>query len=183
VVDDDNNDGGGLGYHSKYRFYSGDVEVTPWKPLSLRFQYGQIRNDTRIPIIVPTNFTTTDSVYAEKGMSYEVGLGLNLDVVQLSAMGSKFENQGSFAFKIDRARVRAEVPVVPTFSLVGEWNYDKYYEAIYTYGDYKAHRYGPTSAGTRTDIARLPFPRPRIPRGLFLSGGGAGGRASAKIAG
>ena len=139
---DDDNDGAGLGYTGRYRFYSGDVEVTPWKPLSLRFQYGQIRNDTRIPIIVPTNFTTTDSVYAEKGQSYEGGVGLNLDVVQLSAMASRFENEGSFAFKIDRARVRAEVPIVPSFSLVGEWNYDKYVETVYTYGDYKAHRYG-----------------------------------------
>jgi hypothetical protein len=136
------NAGVGLGLSSKYRFYSGNISVTPWKPLTVGFQIGQINNDTSIPVVVPQNLSTIDSIYAEQGTSYEANLGLSLDVFMLTASAMRFENKGNAPFTIDRARVRAEIPFAKQFSIVGEWAYDKYEETINLYGDYKANTIG-----------------------------------------
>ncbi len=103
---------------------------------------GQINNNTSIPIVVPQSLSTIDSIYAEKGNSYEANLGLTFDVFMLTASAMRFENQGNAAFTIDRARVRAEIPFTKQFSIMGEWAYDKYTEAINLYGDYKANSIG-----------------------------------------
>jgi hypothetical protein len=139
---DNSNSGVGLGLSSKYRFYSGNISITPWKPLTVGFQWGQIDNDTSIPILIPQTLATVTSIYAEKGNSYEVNLGLSLDVFMLTASAMRFENQGNAAFTIDRARVRGEIPFAKQFSIIGEWAYDKYNETINLYGDYKANTIG-----------------------------------------
>jgi hypothetical protein len=139
---DNSNSGTGLGYSAQYRFYSGNISLTPWKPLTIGFQYGQFNNDTSIPIVVPQNLTTVESIYAEKGTSYEVSLGLSLDAFMLTGSGMRFENKGNAAFKIDRARVRAEIPFAKEFSVVGEWAYDKYTETIDLLGNFKANSIG-----------------------------------------
>ena len=85
------------------------------------------------------------SVHREDGTSYEGSVGFVIPRVSLEASYGRFENKGVFAFVVDRARVRAEVPVAAGFSGVAEWSRDKYSERAAVpanLGNYFANRYG-----------------------------------------
>ena len=139
---EESNDTAGINSRGNFSQYGGDFILTPITELSLRFSGSRYRADTYMPILNPINFATIPSAHLEDGYALEGGLGLNFKVFKLEASGGEFKNTGSFGFKIDRFRGRVEIPLVKAFALVGEWAYDKYTETVYTYGDYKANRYG-----------------------------------------
>jgi hypothetical protein len=142
---DTENDDPGYEYDGKWENYAGDIEVSPWQWLRLRFGAGLFDGDTTIPYRVPQTFGTATSAYSESGTSYEGGLTLNFKPVVIEALLRNFENEGSFEYELVRARVRAQLDFTKAFGLAAEWDLDDYAEVGRSYGsamDYKANRYG-----------------------------------------
>jgi len=139
------NDDPGVALDGRVRRYGGDLDVAPWKPLHLRFSASKYQADNTALIRRPENFVIERSVHREDGTSYEGSIGFVIPRVSFEASYGRFENKGVFPFVVDRARVRAEVPVAAGFSGVAEWSRDKYSEQAAVpanLGNYFANRYG-----------------------------------------
>ncbi len=142
---DSSNDRPGIGYDGRMREYGGDLEVTPVKPLHLRFSAGKYQADSTIPIRNPQDFTTAISSNRERGLSLEGGIGLVFPFVTLDGSYARFVNKGSYPFTIDRARITGDVPVNATVGFVAEWMRDKYNDVAQntgSLGKFDANRYG-----------------------------------------
>ena len=142
---DSSNDRPGIGYDGRMREYGGDLEITPVKPLRLRFSAGRYTADSTIPYRLPQDFTTAVSAHRERGSSLEGGVTLTFSWLTLDGSYARFTNKGSYPFTIDRARAGGEVPVTPTLAFVGEWTRDKYNDVAQDAGNlgkFDANRYG-----------------------------------------
>jgi hypothetical protein len=141
---DSSNDRPGIGYDGRMREFGGDLEITPVKPLHLRFSAGRYTADSTIPFRNPQDFTTAMSSHQERGLSLEGGIGLVFPWVTLDGSYARFVNKGSYPFTIDRARFSGEVPVTAAIGFVAEWMRDKYDVAQNTgsLGKFDANRYG-----------------------------------------
>ena len=64
---DSSNDRPGIGYDGRLREYGGDLELTPVKPLRLRFSAGKYQAHSRIPFRLPQDFTTKKKTKNKKG--------------------------------------------------------------------------------------------------------------------
>ncbi len=142
---DTSNDDFGYGFEGDMNTYGGDVEIAPWEFLTFRVGAGRFEGDHSIAYRVPQTWANADSVYRERGDSLEGGLTLNLKPFALEALYRTFENDGSFAYELDRARLRASWDFTELFGIAAEWDLDDYAETARTYGtgaDFKANRYG-----------------------------------------
>ncbi len=142
---DSSNDRPGIGYDGRMREYGGDVEITPVKPLHLRFSAGKYQADSTIPFRNPQDFTTAISSHRERGLSLEGGIGLLFPFLTVDGSYARFVNKGSYPFTIDRARVTGDVPVNASIGLVAEWMRDKYNDVAQNTGNlgkFDANRYG-----------------------------------------
>ena len=75
----------------------------------------------------------------------EGGLTFNLKPFTVEALLRHFENEGSFPYELDKARVRADLEFSKLIGIAAEWDLDDYTELNRSYGsgaDYKANRYG-----------------------------------------
>jgi len=142
---DSSNNRPGIGYDGRMREYGGDLEITPVKPLHLRFSAGKYQAHSTIPYRLPQDFTTGISEQRESGLSLEGGIGLVFSGLTLDGSYARFQNRGSYPFTIDRARFSGEVPVTATFGFVAEWMRDKYNDVAQntgSLGKFDANRYG-----------------------------------------
>ncbi len=142
---DVSNTDAGIGLDGRVRQYGGDLEIFPWKPLEIRVSGAKYQADNSTLIRQPQDFSIVQSVYREDGTSFEGSLGYTLARMNFQVSYGRFENKGAFPFVIDRARLRAEVPVTATFSGVAEWSRDKYAEHAADQpdlGNFNANRYG-----------------------------------------
>lgn len=136
------NDRADVAYDAKLRQYTADVLVTPIDALSLRASASRFRSDSNILIRRPENFTIEDSVHVEKGQSLEGGLSFSWSRVTFDGDLSRFENEGSLPFDLDRSRARLTVQVRESLGIGAEWAHDEYREAAFAIADYEASRYG-----------------------------------------
>src|SRR5215471_2654967 len=74
----------------------------------------------------PQDFSVSESLHREDGRSIEGGFGLDLAPLTLDAAISRYDNDGSFPFTLDRGHVRAEVALSTRTSIIGEWSRDRY---------------------------------------------------------
>jgi hypothetical protein len=142
---DSSNDRPGISYAGSLREYGGDLELTPLKPLRLRFSASKYNAHSTIPYRDPEDFSVATSEHREAGLSLEGGIGLVFGGFTLDGSYARFVNKGSYPFTIDRARVSGEVPLSPTLAFVGEWLRDKYNDVaqnIGSLGKFDANRYG-----------------------------------------
>ncbi len=142
---DSSNDEPGISYDGRMREYGGDLEITPVKPLHLRFSAGKYQAHSTIPFRNPQDFTTAVSTHDERGLSLEGGIGLLFPFLTVDGSYARFVNKGSYPFTIDRARVTGEVPVTASLGFVGEWLRDKYNDVAQNTGNlgkFDANRYG-----------------------------------------
>jgi hypothetical protein len=142
---DSSNTRPGIGYDGRMREYGGDLEVTPVKPLHLRFSAGKYQADSTIPFTLPETLTTAISSHHERGLSVEGGVGLTFPFLTVDGSYARFSNKGSYPFTIDRARVTGDVPVNATLGFVVEWMRDKYNDVAQntgSLGKFDANRYG-----------------------------------------
>jgi hypothetical protein len=143
-VDTSNNDFG-YGLEGEMTTYAGDVEIGPLEWLRLRFGAGRFEGDSSIGYRQPQSFVDATSIYRERGDSLEGGVSVNFKPFTLEALLRRFENDGSFPYELDRARVRASYDVTKLFGVAAEWDLDDYTEKDRSYGsgaDFKANRYG-----------------------------------------
>ncbi len=136
------NDHPDIAYDSTLRQYTADLVVTPVEPLSLRASASRFRADSTILIRRPENFATEESVHLERGQSFEGGLTLSWSRLTLDADLTRFENEGSTPFELDRSRARMTVQLRDSIGLGAEWARDEYSEAALAVADYEASRYG-----------------------------------------
>ena len=137
-----NNDRPGTNYDSTLKQYGGDIEVTPFERLRLRGGASEFRGDTTILFRHPETFKTDTSVWAEKGKSYEGGIGLTFAKTAIDADVTRFDNKGTTPFTIDRYRARVSYDFKPRVGLAAEYSRDKYAENPFRFGDYDANRFG-----------------------------------------
>lgn len=140
------NDQPGFGYDARIREYGGDLEVLPVKVLRMRFSANRYESDSTLLYRVPQNFSTANSIQRESGLGLEGSVILTpFSGFSLEGSCGHFQNEGSYAFTIDRARLSGEVPVTRVFGLVAEWTRDKYNDAaqgLGSLGHFAANRYG-----------------------------------------
>ena len=142
---DTTNDNGGYEFDGSWNTYAGDLEVTPWQFLSFRFGLGRFEGDTTMPYRVPQTWGTATSAYTERGNSWEGGVTVNVKPLLFTALVRSFENTGSYAYDLVKARLRAQLDFSKALGLALEWDMDDYNEKGMSYGsamDYKADRYG-----------------------------------------
>jgi hypothetical protein len=142
---DSSNTRPGIGYDGRLREYGGDLEITPIKPLHLRFSAGKYQADSTIPFRLPETFDTAISSHHERGLSVEGGVGLTFPFLTVDGSYARFSNKGSYPFTIDRARVTGDVPINATLGFAVEWMRDKYNDVAQntgSLGKFDANRYG-----------------------------------------
>jgi hypothetical protein len=136
------NDRPDVAYDARLRQYTADVLVTPLEALQLRASASRFRSDSNILIRRPENFTIEESVHVEKGESIEGGLTFSWSRLTFDGDLSRFENEGSLPFELDRSRARLTVQVRESIGIGAEWAHDEYREAAFAIADYEASRYG-----------------------------------------
>jgi hypothetical protein len=136
------NDRPDVAYDARVRQYTADVLVTPIEALSLRASASRFRSDSNILIRRPENFTIEESVHLEKGQSIEGGLSFSWSRFTFDGDLSRFENEGSLPFELDRSRARLTVQIREAIGIGAEWAHDDYTETAFTLANYEASRYG-----------------------------------------
>lgn len=138
---DQDNTRGGIGYDAETRLVTADFEVGPLGALQLRGSYSQLRADSTITIRRPETFALDRSVHEEDGDSIELGFALLLSPVTFDASVSRFENEGTLPFDVDRYRIRAVYDFRADAGIAAEWARDNYEEGP-AYGRFNADRVG-----------------------------------------
>jgi len=129
-------------FDAKLRQFTADVEVTPIAALTLRASGSRFRSDSNVLIRRPENFIIEESVHLERGKAFEGGLSFAWSRLSFDGSLSRFENEGSFPFELDRAQARLNVQVREQIGVVGEWAKDEYTESSFAIADYEATRFG-----------------------------------------
>jgi len=139
---DQKNDTLGIDSKGSSRQYTGDVTLTPVKPLRLHAAYSKLKADDTIPIRAPQDFSVLDSVNTEDGQMWEAGLGLKLDKVAIDGFWSRFANEGSYAYRLYRGGARVDFDATANVGLVAEWSVDRYLDYQIATSNFRANRYG-----------------------------------------
>ncbi len=135
---DTTNDRPGIGLTGRARQYAGRATLKPFSALDLHAEIGRYEADSSLPVRQPGDFRPDISVHEETADSWEGGLTLRLPKsflpITLDAAYGRFENSGTFEFRIDRARLRADIDMTAAIGAVLEWSQDKYREALSNVG-------------------------------------------------
>jgi hypothetical protein len=138
---DQSNDSPDVGYDAETRQYSADLEFAPIAMLRLRGAFSEFETESHILIRRPENFTIEESVHLENGQSIEAGIFFQRATLSIDAGMTRFENEGTLPFDLDRLRLRVAYDFKTRYGVAFEWDRDEYSEAS-ALGDYKAARYG-----------------------------------------
>lgn len=132
----------GVNLDNNIQQYSGDITFTPIPALQLRASAGKFDVDSNVSYRRPENFVIENSIYAEQGTSYEGGLTFFRAPFTLDVNGSRFENEGTTPFNVDRFRTRFVYDFLARAGIAAEWSRDEYREGLATFGDFDSTRYG-----------------------------------------
>jgi len=130
------------GFTAKLRQYTGDLEVAPIDKLHLRASYSQYRTTSDISFRRPENFVIGDSFHQELGTALEGGFAVFIKQATLDASVTRFDNEGTLPFKINRYRARATFDIKEHAGIAAEYSKDKYRETFFPVANYEANRYG-----------------------------------------
>lgn len=136
------NDHPDVAYEAKIRNYSGNVDVTPVQNVALHASVSRFKTDTTALFLRPELLTAATSVHTEYGRAREAGVTFSYKRVSFDTGLSRFTNDGTFPFTLDRASARATIDLKAKTGLAFEWNKDKYDEPSPSLGNYDATRYG-----------------------------------------
>lgn len=122
-------DSADIGYDTKVREASADVEVTAVpKILVLHASAGYFQASRRILERAPQDFSTAGAAETELGHTWEGGATLTVSRVSLDGSYIVLGNGGTVPFALKRARLRGEVSLTANLSLAAEWLKDQYTE-------------------------------------------------------
>jgi hypothetical protein len=128
-------------YRSRIRTYTADGSIAPTDKFRIYASGSRYRADSHILFIRPETLLRDTSFHFEDGKSLEGGATFTVSKVSLDGGVSRFRNEGTFPFKITRARARATVDFTAALGAAVEYDRDKYTEAP-AFGNYEASRYG-----------------------------------------
>lgn len=139
---DQSNDRADTAFTARMRQYSGDVEVAPIEKLHFNVSYSEFRSRSDILFRRPQNFTIGDSLHLEHGWSWEGGFALFFKPATFDAGTTRYQNGGTYPFKIDRYRARLMFNVKEHAGVTAEFNKDEYRDALFPVASFNANRYG-----------------------------------------
>ena len=136
------NDDPEISFDSTLRQYTADVEILPIPALSFRASASRFRSESDVLYRRPENFVVEESVHLERGKS--IGGGVTFSWARVSFDGdlSRFDNEGSLPFELDRSRARLMVQLREAFGIGAEFARDEYSEENLALAGYEASRYG-----------------------------------------
>lgn len=142
-LDDKNDDAGPLNaYSAKTRNYSADVTLNPVKWVRLHGSYGKLKADSSIPVRTPQDFTTFVSSNTENGDLWEAGAGFTWSKFAVDGFWSRFNNDGTYLFRMYRGGLRADFDATAQAGLAVEWSVDRYLDYQISTQSYRADRIG-----------------------------------------
>lgn len=139
---DQTNDRADIDFDSQVRQVAADVEFAPAPKFSLRANASRLDADSDILFRRPQTLVVDRSFHTEEGTSYGGGVTLALAPVTFNADVSRFENEGTNVFKIDRIRARVVYDFIARAGIAAEISKDEYSDTTLPLGDYEASRYG-----------------------------------------
>jgi hypothetical protein len=142
-LDQKNEDAGPLNvYTASARNYTADLTVNPTKWLRLSGGYAKLKSDSSIPVRVPQDFTTLESVNAEDGELWQAGAGFTWKEFTVDGFWSRFNNDGTYLFRMYRGGFRADWSATAHAGLAVEWSTDKYQDFMVASQSYRGDRLG-----------------------------------------
>jgi len=142
-LDQKNEDAGPLNvYTASARNYTADLTLNPTKWLRLSGGYARLKSDSSIPVRAPQNFTTFNSVNAEDGELWQAGAGFTWKEFVVDGFWSRFNNEGTYLFRMYRGGFRAEWTASAHAGLAVEWAVDDYKDYMVTTQNYRGDRLG-----------------------------------------
>jgi hypothetical protein len=145
-LDQKNDDAGPLNtYKASARNYTADLTLNPTKWLHLRGAWARLKSDSSLEIRAPQDFSVVNSVNAEKGDLWEAGAGFKWKQFGVDGFWSRFNNDGSYLFRMYRGGVRADWDATVHAGLAVEWSVDRYLDLqnpVSASQSYRADRIG-----------------------------------------
>ena len=142
-LDQKNEDSGPLNtYKASSTNYSVDLTLKPVKWLWVRGAYGQLKADSSIPVRAPQDFTVFNSVNTEDGELMDFGAGFKFKEFAVDGFWSRFDNTGSYLFRMYRGGARADWTASAHAGLVVEWTVDRYLDLMQSTQSYRGDRLG-----------------------------------------
>jgi len=132
----------GIGYEGEVRQWAGNVELMPAENIRFYASISRFEADSMISFRQPEPFMIDTSIHTEEGQALESGLNLSLDRADIDVGFSRFDNDGTNPFDLDRLRARFMFDVTTKVGISAEWFNDKYDESSPSWGNYEADRYG-----------------------------------------
>lgn len=139
-LDQDNMEDG-VGFDAEARQYAADVEVAIRPSIRVRGAYSILRADSTVIIRRPETFALDTSNHREDGDAIELGFALDLAPFTIDAGASRFENEGSIGFNVDRYRARIVYDFLAHAGVAAEWDRDEYDEDA-PFGQFQSDRFG-----------------------------------------
>lgn len=132
----------GLGFDGETTHYALDLGVRPVESLWLRVAWDDYSTDTSTTIRRPEDFSTEPSLHTESGEMLEASLDWRRDSYGFAVGLSTFENEGSFAFELDRTFGRFFWDFTDRFGAALEYEDHDYSEQAFPIADFDAERIG-----------------------------------------
>ena len=110
--------------------------------MRLRGAYGNLKSDSSIPVRAPQDFTTFISANTEDGELWEAGAGFTFKEFAVDGFWSRFDNTGSYLFRMYRGGARADWSASAHAGLAVEWSVDRYLDYTIATQSYRADRLG-----------------------------------------
>jgi hypothetical protein len=126
-LDQKNEDAGPLNvYSATSRNYTADLTLTPVKGIRLHGAYAKLKSDSSLPIRQPQDFSTLTPNTTEDGDLIEAGAGFTWKAFAVDGFWSRFNNDGSYLFRMYRGGLRADWSATAQVGLAVEWSVDRY---------------------------------------------------------
>jgi hypothetical protein len=135
------NDHPDVAYNATMRQYTATAEVAPLANVAVRGSISRLRADSTALFRRPETFAPDTSLQVENGRARELGVTLSYKRVAFDTGYSRFTNDGSYPFTLERTSARATIDLKAKTGLAFEWNKDRYEEAP-SAGNFDANRYG-----------------------------------------
>jgi hypothetical protein len=139
-LDQDNMEDG-VGFDAEARQYAADLELALNPSVRVRAAYSVLRADSTVVTRRPETFDLDASDHREDGDAIELGFALDLAPFTIDVSASRFENEGSIAFNVDRYRARIVYDFLAHAGIAAEWDRDDYDEDT-PFGTFQSDRFG-----------------------------------------
>jgi hypothetical protein len=132
----------GVGYDAETTRYAVDLDFTPTDDLTFRLAWDDYSTDSSVSVRRPQDFGIERSEHAEDGELLEASLLWRISRVGIDVGYSKFENDGSFPFELERTFARLGVDLTKSIEASVEYETHDYSEEIFASAHFDAGRIG-----------------------------------------